>query len=509
MASPRSFYDSPARKSPCGNQLLQELEALSQSLYPSYQTRPSATRRASSSTSSAYRIRGEEAVQDDDEAFRPSGRSAAAFVTPPSRKQMRHSIAYPPNARSDVSSSLAGDVKSRRNRLSLSPFRRRRDDQWDEEDDAENEDSVELSRRLEECATRNNKGFWNWKPVRALTHIGMSRFSCIFSVYVDSVRGLSPSMNGIRLCVSLRKKETRDGAVRTMPARVFRGSAEFEETLHIKCHIYSSKNHGFQSRPFTISVFAVDADQLEFGKFHVDLSVLLHKNMNGDEKDGWNACFDLSGKARGSQLLLGLGYDILEKNASSAYPSGSLSSRFKGSFVQRDGRLSRSLPASPRGSPTAPFSRFDSSHIMNNLDSFDLDQTPPSKPQQSQYPFLASPSPVPPAPSVKVEKEEETEVEVDVEDFVVEEKGVEIHSTPTSTAAVQSKEGSKGKIEDGNEESRDDEEKSTGGGEVVKEVIEVLKQRRLSNLENLARQLDELESAILKNSETDHQEPGK
>jgi len=77
-------------------------------------------------------------------------------------------------------------------------------------------------------------GIWRWNPLRAISHIGMKKLSCLFSVKVVTAQGLPSSMNGLRLSVCVRKKETKDGSVQTMPSRVDQGAADFEEIFFIR-----------------------------------------------------------------------------------------------------------------------------------------------------------------------------------------------------------------------------------------------------------------------------------
>lgn len=228
-------------------QLLEELEALSQSLYISH---TSTNRRPASLAlprSSA-----------------PSIPSADEIISTPK-----------------VIEEIKPNNKPRR-RMSLSPWRSR--PKLDDEN--KHKDRQPEMKRLDERATSSaeKKGIWNWKPVRLLSHIGMHKLSCLFSVEVVAIQGLPASMNGLRLSVSVRKKETKDGAVHTMPSRVSQGAADFEETLFVRCHVYCSSGNGakhlkFEPRPFSIYVFAVDAQELDFGRSSVDLSQLIQESV--------------------------------------------------------------------------------------------------------------------------------------------------------------------------------------------------------------------------------------
>ncbi|KAL8245636.1 hypothetical protein R6Q59_006852 [Mikania micrantha] len=120
------------------------------------------------------------------------------------------------------------------------------------------------------------------------------------------------------------EKETKDGAVQTMPSRVSQGAADFEETLFVRCHVYCDNGNSrpkFEPRPFVIHAFAVDAQELDFGRHTVDLSQLIQesveKNIEGTRIRQWDMSFSLSGKAKGGELVMKLGFQIMEKEGGS------------------------------------------------------------------------------------------------------------------------------------------------------------------------------------------------
>lgn len=164
------------------------------------------------------------------------------------------------------------------------------------------------------------KKLWDWKPLRALAHIGRQRLGCEFSLRVHSVEGLPIRFDGLNLCVHWRRRE---GGVKTKPARVFNGVAEFGETLYHKCTVYGNKagpNQGmrYDSKFFEISVFALGVEELELCKHRVDLSRMLPETIGDlglDEKSGsWTTNFKLTKKeARGGLLSVTIGYKILDK----------------------------------------------------------------------------------------------------------------------------------------------------------------------------------------------------
>ncbi|GMH04740.1 hypothetical protein Nepgr_006580 [Nepenthes gracilis] len=116
-------------------------------------------------------------------------------------------------------------TKPRSRRVSLSPWRSRPKhvDHQEPKGQTKAQNPKEFTLFDESTTSVGKKGIWNWKPIRALSHIGMQKLSCLFSVEVVAVHGLPALMNRLRLSVCVRKKETKDGAVHTMPSRVSQG----------------------------------------------------------------------------------------------------------------------------------------------------------------------------------------------------------------------------------------------------------------------------------------------
>ncbi|XP_051124501.1 protein PLASTID MOVEMENT IMPAIRED 1-like [Andrographis paniculata] len=199
-----------------------------------------------------------------------------------------------------------------------------------------------------EIASAKRSGIWKWKPIRALAHLGKQKLSCLFSVQVVTVKSLPPSMNGLRLAVCVKKKDTRDGSAQTMPSRVSpQGAVDFEETLFVRCHVYFTPSTGlhmkFEPRPFQIYVFAVDStEELDFGRNSVDLSSLIQESIersfNGEPIRKWDRTFRLSGKAKGGELVVKLGFQIMEKDGGIGIYSSSV--------ARKQSRSSFSIPSS-------------------------------------------------------------------------------------------------------------------------------------------------------------------
>ncbi|KAF8697780.1 hypothetical protein HU200_035266 [Digitaria exilis] len=175
----------------------------------------------------------------------------------------------------------------------------------------------------------------SWKPVRALAHLGKRRAGCLFSVEVDSVRSLPASMEGLRLAIAVRKAETttRDGAaVQTMPCRVRGGAAEFDETLFVRCNLFFTGGAGtgkplrLEPRRFAVSVVAVEArGALRLGSHTVDVCSLVLDSIakvssgEGRRVRWFDRTFALTGKAAGGELLLKVGFQLMDDAGLSLY----------------------------------------------------------------------------------------------------------------------------------------------------------------------------------------------
>ncbi|XP_057794730.1 protein PLASTID MOVEMENT IMPAIRED 1 [Salvia miltiorrhiza] len=361
--------------------------------------------------------------------------------------------------------------KPRSRRMSLSPWRSR--PKMDTED-VRPKDPV--AKPLFSDTPTEKKGIWKWKPIRALTHIGMQKLSCLFSVEVVAVQGLPASMNGLRLSVCVRKKDSREGGVQTMPSRVSQGAADFEETLFIRSHVYYTPPTGsgthmkFEPRPFLIYVAAVDADELDFGKKTVDLSGLIQesieKNFQGTRIRQWDTTFSLSGKAKGGELVLKLGFQIMEKDGGSG-----IYSQAEG---QRSGKSRTHSPSIARKHSKSSFS-VPSPRMTSRAESW----TPSQKGANSEDLAmddlnLDEPAPPPPPP---VHKPEVDDNDHDILDFEVEDKGVEIQNEE--------------------EQSEESSDKRSVSSEVVKEIVQDQSHlTRLNELDSIAQQIKALESMM-------------
>lgn len=382
--------------------------------------------------------------------------------------------------------------------MSLSPWRSR--PKLDDDHDEGNKERSKAPQRQREvkklddtaaAASSDKKGgLWNWKPIRALSHIRMQKLSCLFSIEVVTVQGLPASMNGLRLSVCVRKKETKDGAVHTMPSRVSQGAADFEETLFIRCHVYCTTGGGtnqrkFEPRPFLIYAFAVDAEELDFGRSSVDLSQLIQesieKNSEGTRVRQWDTSFNLSGKAKGGELVLKLGFQLMEKDGGVGIYNQAEGQKSKGknftspsssNFARKQSKSSFSI-ASPRMSSRAEAwspSQSGMAADMQGIDELNLDE----------------PAPLPStSPSVQKSEEPESKMEdLELPEFDIVDKGVEMIQDKTDHTD-----------EDQSEENSD---KRSVSSEVVKEVVvhDQVHLTILTELDSIAQQIKALESMM-------------
>jgi len=417
--------------------------------------------------------------------------SESLYQAQTSTNRRTASLAFPrssvPSIISDESGTAKIDEKSssrpRSRRMSLSPWRSspKPDEETERRTSIINQPEI---KKLDDIATSTEKkGIWNWKPIRALSHIGMQKLSCLFSVEVVAVQGLPASMNGLRLSVSVRKKETKDGAVHTMPSRVSHGAADFEETLFIKSHVYCTPGKGkpltFEPRPFMIYVFAVDAEELDFGRSIVDLSRLIQESMEKSQEDTrvrrWDTSFNLSGKAKGGELVLKLGFQIMEKEGGIdiySQAEGSKSSKSKNfslSLGRKQSKSSFSVPSprmTGRSEAWTP-SKANPVADIHGMDDLNLDE----------------PAPAPSScPSIQKSEDPEQKIEdLDLPDFVVVDKGVEIQD----------------KEENENVDSEENVKEKSHSSEVVKEVVhDKVHLTRLTELDSIVQQIKALESMM-------------
>ncbi|KFK25965.1 hypothetical protein AALP_AA8G186100 [Arabis alpina] len=432
-------------------QLLAELEALSETLYQKPQV--------------------------------STGRRTASLALP------RSSVPSLVTSADEVSTVQAVGVsvsRPRTRRLSLSPWRSRPKLEAEEEETTQTQtQNKPAETSSSSIGKEERKGIWNWKPIRGLYRIGMQKLSCLLSVEVVAAQNLPASMNGLRLGVCVRKKETKDGAVQTMPCRVSQGSADFEETLFIKCHVYYSPANGkgtpakFEPRPFIVYLFAVDAKELEFGRNMVDLSDLIQESVEKMSYQGarvrqWDMSWGLSGKAKGGELVLKLGFQIMEKDGGAGIYSKqgelgmkpSKNKNFTGSFGRKQSKTSFSVPSpkmTSRSEAWTPMTGADSESDLQGIEHLNLDEHE-EKPVQET-------------------KEVEQRGDEDQEpDFEVVDKGVEFDD---DLETEKSDDGIIGTVEEVAVEKKEQQHVND-----PKHMV------RLSELDSIAKQIKELESMM-------------
>lgn len=163
---------------------------------------------------------------------------------------------------------------------------------------------------------------WNWKPIKALTHTRNHRFNCCFFLHVHSIEGLPPYFNNCKLYVTWKRKANM---LRTHPAQIHLGIAEFKETLLHQCTIYVGRSgaHGsakYDPKLFLLHASVIGAPTLDIGSRWVDLTKLLPLTL--DELDGdksssgkWSISFKLTGRAKGAVLNVSFGFSIFDGNS--------------------------------------------------------------------------------------------------------------------------------------------------------------------------------------------------
>ncbi|KAM1427286.1 hypothetical protein ACFXTO_019874 [Malus domestica] len=142
-----------------------------------------------------------------------------------------------------------------------------------------------------------------------------------------------------------------------MMSRVTQGIADFEETFFLWCHVYYSSGHGkqtkFEPRPFWVYLFAVDTEKLDFGKSNVDLSQMILESIKKSHE----------GKAKGGELVLKLGFQIMENDGGVGIYSqaedlkSGKSNNFSSAFAMKQSKTSFSVPSpklSSRGEAWTP-----------------------------------------------------------------------------------------------------------------------------------------------------------
>ncbi|XP_011101027.1 protein PLASTID MOVEMENT IMPAIRED 1-RELATED 1 isoform X1 [Sesamum indicum] len=161
---------------------------------------------------------------------------------------------------------------------------------------------------------------WNWKPLKALTHSRNHRFNCCFFLHVHTIEGLPSNFDNLNLCVTWKRKADM---LRTRPAGVYLGTAEFEETLMHRCTIYgrTGPHNSVKYEPKLFSLHAsVIGAPTDIGNHLVDLSRLLPLTLEelegGRRSSGkWTTSFKLTGNSKGAILNVSFGFSVLDSNS--------------------------------------------------------------------------------------------------------------------------------------------------------------------------------------------------
>ncbi|KAL3633540.1 hypothetical protein CASFOL_022302 [Castilleja foliolosa] len=187
--------------------------------------------------------------------------------------------------------------------------------------------SKSTSLTIQNLSSKHKKSsLWNWRPLKALSHIRNHRFSCCFFLHVHAIEALPPNLNDLSLCVVWNRKNEIS---RTRPVRARSGTAEFEETLMHRCTIYGSRSGGpspvkYEPKIFSLRVSAVGpSSELEITNHRIDLSRLLPVTVEellevNNKKDCSGKCttsFKLTGEAKGAMLNVSFGFSVLDGNS--------------------------------------------------------------------------------------------------------------------------------------------------------------------------------------------------
>ncbi|XVE97935.1 hypothetical protein REPUB_Repub03eG0061700 [Reevesia pubescens] len=182
------------------------------------------------------------------------------------------------------------------------------------------ETKSKLKNSNEDPSRKDKKSIWNWKPLKAFSNVKNRRFACCFSLQVHSIEGLPVSFGDLSLCVHWKR---RDGGLTTRPAKVFDGTADFEEKLTHTCSVYGSRSgphHSakYEAKHFLLYASVFGAPDVDLGKHRVDLTRLLPLTLEELEEEKssgkWTTSFKLSGRAKGATMNVSFGYMVIGDN---------------------------------------------------------------------------------------------------------------------------------------------------------------------------------------------------
>ncbi|CAK8532002.1 unnamed protein product [Lathyrus sativus] len=174
---------------------------------------------------------------------------------------------------------------------------------------------------------KDKRSIWNWRPLKALSHIRNKRFNCSFYLHVHLIEGLPSSFDGSSFSVYWKR---RDGVLVTRLAKVVQSVAEFDEKLTYTCSVYGSRSgphHSakYEAKHFLLYASLLSAPELDLGKHRVDLTRLLPLTLEELEEEKssgkWTTSFRLSGKAKGTVMNVSFGYTVVGDNTSATKDS--------------------------------------------------------------------------------------------------------------------------------------------------------------------------------------------
>ncbi|XP_019415738.1 PREDICTED: protein PLASTID MOVEMENT IMPAIRED 1-RELATED 1-like isoform X2 [Lupinus angustifolius] len=187
--------------------------------------------------------------------------------------------------------------------------------------------SSSSSRNVDHNSQSDKKSIWNWRPLKALSHIRHKRFNCCFYLEVHLIEGLPSSFDDASLSVSWKR---RDSVLMTRPSKVVQGVAEFEDKLTYTCSVYGSRggpHHSakYEAKHFLLYASLLSAPELDLGKHRVDLTRLLPLTLEdlevGKISGKWTTSFRLSGIAKGGVLNVSFGYMVVGDNTNATRDS--------------------------------------------------------------------------------------------------------------------------------------------------------------------------------------------
>ncbi|XP_027358086.1 protein PLASTID MOVEMENT IMPAIRED 1-RELATED 1-like isoform X2 [Abrus precatorius] len=174
---------------------------------------------------------------------------------------------------------------------------------------------------------KDKKSIWNWRPLKALSHIRNKRFNCSFYLQVHLIEGLPSTFDDASLAVFWKR---RDGVLVTQPAKVTQCVAEFEEKLTYTCSVYGSRSgphHSakYEAKHFLLYASLLSAPELDLGKHRVDLTRLLPLTLEELEEEKssgkWTTSFRLTGMAKGAVMNVSFGYTVVGDNTNATRDS--------------------------------------------------------------------------------------------------------------------------------------------------------------------------------------------